>query len=152
MFRIELRRYRGPPLRFEDGDKVQSGDLIVELHLANGVATADVGAEGWNPLHELTKARADLNTLARLVASGSLGSVKAVHAVSLVAPAFTRLGFDVKPLAATPGTRLLRFYLIGLLAIYHPDGWRAAGRARTRAWPSEAWMSATTLVQSAPVR
>ena len=148
VFRIELRHYRGAPHRFEDGDEVHSGDLIAELHLVNDVAAADAGSEEWNPFHELTKARADLDALARLVASGSLGSVTAVHAVALVAPALARLGFEVKPLVPTNGTRLLRFYLIGLLAIYHPDGWRAAGRARARAWPSEAWMSTRTLVRS----
>ena len=42
--------------------------------------------------------------------------------------------------------RLLRFYLVGLFAIDNPDGWRAAGRARARGWPSEAWMSTKALV------
>ena len=71
---MELRRYRGASVRFEGGEAVHSGDLIVELHLANDVVTAGAGMEGWSPFHVLITARADLEALARLVASGSLGS------------------------------------------------------------------------------
>jgi hypothetical protein len=85
-------------------------------------------------------ARSDLKILTRSTATGALGPVVAVHAVSLVAPALARLGFEVKPLERTFPNRLLHFYLVGLLAVYHPDGWEAAGPAR-ESWPSEAWIS-----------
>ncbi len=41
----------------------------------------------------------------------------------------------------TVGRALERFYLIGLLPIYHPDGWREVRRMRRNRWPAELWMS-----------
>lgn len=144
-FLIEERRHHGPPVALPDGTQVRSGDRIVELHLANQSVSADATSRGWSPFQTLTATSADLALLARLVKRGILGDVHAVHAVSLIAPALGRVGFTVWPLRDTWHTRLLRFYLVGLLAVYHPDGWRGARRARIRAWPAEAWMSLAAL-------
>ena len=142
---VEVRRHRGATVTLADGTAVQSRDRIVELHLANSIVSPGAEAAGWSPFDVVSRARTDLGTLARLVAAGSLGEVAAVHGVSLIAPALARLGFEVTPLDRTAGARLLHFYLVGLLAVYHPEGWRSAGRARDGAWPAEAWMSTRRL-------
>jgi hypothetical protein len=72
--------------------------------------------------------------------------VKAVHGMSLFASGLRRLGFRVTRLSDSTMTRLVRFYFVGLLAIYHPMGWRGAARARARGWPAEAWISTATLL------
>lgn len=145
VLRAEVCRHRGITVRLSDGTEVHSGDRIVELHLANQRVATGVDAEGWSPFQVVTSARGDLEILASVVAAGSVGSIRALHVVSLIAPALARLGFDVMPLKPTFSARLLHFYLVGLLAIYHPEGWRAAERARTRSWPSEAWLSTAAL-------
>ena len=142
---IELRRHRGRPVALSDGTQVRAGDLLAELHLANQAVASGSASTTWSPFQVLASTRSDLAVLAGSVATGALGPVTAVHAVSLVAPALARIGFQIDPLPPSAHTRLLRFYLIGLLAIYNPDGWGSAARARTRAWPAEAWMSAATL-------
>ncbi len=144
-FMIELHRYRGNPVVLDDGTQVRPGDRIVELHLANHTVSGDAKSRAWSPFQTLTTTTSDLVLVARLVEHGSLGPVRALHAVSLIAPALGRVGFSVAPLPVTWHTRLLRFYMVGLLAVYHPRGWQGARRARDRAWPSEAWLSATTL-------
>lgn len=145
VLQVEVHRHRGATVTLSDGTAVRAGDRIVELHLANATVAPGAEAAGWSPFQVLMSARRDLASLARLVTAGSLGPVAAVHGVSLVAPALARLGFDVTPLCRTPGIRLLHFYLVGLLAVYHPEGWKAASRARDGAWPAEAWMSVERL-------
>jgi hypothetical protein len=149
VLRVEVRHHLGAAVILADGTRVRSGDRIVELHLANGSVAPSAENVGWNPFQVVRGARGDLQILARLVDSGRLGSVVAVHAVSLIAPALARLGFEVLPLESTFQHRLLHFYLVGLLAVYHPAGWRAADRARKGAWPAEAWMGASRLINAA---
>ncbi|HEY6470518.1 MAG TPA: hypothetical protein VI434_12215 [Candidatus Dormibacteraeota bacterium] len=134
-------------MALRDGTTVRSGDDIVELHLANHSVAGHATRREWSPFQTLTATNADLALINRLVARGSVGPVRAVHAVSLIAPALGRLGFTVVPLADSASSRLLRFYLVGLLAVYHPNGWRGARRARMRAWPAEAWMSVNDLAR-----
>ncbi len=145
--RIEVRRHRGRTVSLADGTEVRAGDLVAELHLSNHTVASKSASSTWSPFAVLGSLRSDLTVLARSVAAGRLGPVKAVHAVSLVAPALARIGFQVEPLRPSAHARLLRFYLIGLVAIYNPDGWKSAARERRRAWPAEAWMSAATLTR-----
>jgi hypothetical protein len=149
---VEVRRHRGMTIRLADGTEVRSGDGVVELHLANRRVAPDAGSEGWSPFRVIQSVRGDVDILARLVAAGTLGPIRSVHAVSLIAPALARLGFEVTPLEPSLGARLLHFYLVGLLAVYHPEGWRAAERARTRSWPSEAWLSTAALAKLVSLR
>lgn len=44
IFRIELRHSLGAPVRFEDGEAVHSGDLLVDLRLARYVSSAVRGS------------------------------------------------------------------------------------------------------------
>ncbi len=140
-FMIEVRMYRGHPVTVAGGTEVRPGDRIVELHLANHVVSGDATSRSWSPFQTLAQTSSDLALIARLVNNGSLGPVRALHAVSLLAPSLGRAGFSIAPLPDTWQTRVLRFYMVGLLAVYHPDGWRGARRERDRGWPAEAWMS-----------
>jgi hypothetical protein len=144
---IEVRRYRGGPVDLADGTQVRRGDRVIELHLANHSVAVDAAGGVWSPFQTLAQTSSDLALVARVVQDGTLGPVRALHAVSLIAPALRRVGFSVEPLPVTWPTRLQRFYLVGLLAVYHPHGWQGARRARDRAWPAEAWMSVTTLAR-----
>lgn len=145
IFRIEVRTHRGDTVVLPGDRTVARGDLVVELHLANRRVAGASDTAGWSPFQVIAAVRADLSLLSRLVTAGLLGPVTAVHAISLLAPALERVGFRVAPLPPSPWSRLVRFYLIGLLAVYHPRGWAGAMRARSRAWPAEAWMSSESL-------
>lgn len=65
----------------------------------------------------------------------------AAHGVTLFGEAARRLGFEVRPLPRTPWWRLVRFFLWGLRAVYHPGG---RGH-KPPPWPAEVWLGADTL-------
>ena len=140
-FRYRLTRHRGPPISLRDGTVVSSGDPLIELHFDNARLLQRVGAAGWNPWQAFTLIDADLKRLNRLLQSGELPPVRALHGVTMYAAAGPRVGFEVRSVPRTVGWALERFYLIGLLPIYHPDGWREVDRMRRNRWPAHLWMS-----------
>jgi len=147
LFRYRVVTYRGQPLSLGDGCILHRGDRIIDLHLDNRRVVRKALAGSATPWHLLELARSDLQTLAELVASGQLGDVRALRGVTLFARAGKRLGFTVRPLPVTWYTRLQRYFLVGLVAVYHLRGWRATERLRGRRWPEEAWMSRARLLR-----
>ena len=78
--------------------------------------------------------------------AGDFPYVVAVHAVSLDAAPLRRFGFEVNSMPANWHSRLERFFMVGLVAIYKPAGWNGAQRMRLHGWPREAWISAPHLL------
>lgn len=145
VFRYRVTRYRGQALRLADGTVVARNDAMVELHFDNRRLLADSAATGWNPWASLEAMARDLAELATLVGSGSLGRIAALHGTTLFAVPGGRLGFEVRAVPQSIGWALERYFLIGLLPIYHRDRWKAFDRFRQSRWPAELWMSAATL-------
>jgi hypothetical protein len=145
-FHYSLSDYGGKLLVLPDGGELRRGDRVLELHLDNHALSRDARAANWSPWDVVEDAREDMRVLARVIASGDLSEVRAVHGMSLFASGLRRLGFRVTRLPDSTMTRLARFYFVGLLAIYHPMGWRGAARARARGWPAEAWISTPALL------
>jgi hypothetical protein len=147
IFDVSIERFAGTPLPLANGRHLERDDRIVELHLDNrAVSTAALDVD-WNPWRVVEDARVEMAWLARLIDSGALGPVVAVHAVSLYAPALRRLGFRVRALPDSIHTRLSRFFFVGLLAIYNPRGWAGATHARRRGWPAEAWIGTEAFLE-----
>ena len=88
----------------------------------------------------------DLSELALLISSGALGEPRALHGVTLFAVPGRRLGFELHPVPHSMTWSLRRYFLIGLLPIYHRDGWREFDRMRRGRWPAELWMSTRALL------
>ncbi len=145
-FRYRIVRYRGPATVLGDGTRIAPGDLVVELHFDNRRLLALSLAGAQLPWDLLRLAREDLTELACRIGQGQLGDVRALVGITLFARAGRRLGFEVHPLPPTWYHRLQRFFFVGLIAVYHPLGWRMADRYRDRAWPGRAWMSRATLL------
>lgn len=143
MLRYALERHRGERVVLHDATVIANGDPIVELHFDNRrlVELTRAGTSPW-PLFQL--ARGDLVELEKMLSSGTLGDVKALHGMTLFAPAGTRLGFEVHTLPRIWRFRLERFFMAGLVMLYNPAGWGAAVRQADR-WPGEIWMGRATL-------
>ena len=146
ILRYRLAAYRGSAVTLNDGTAIKSGDRIVELHFDNATLMSVTGTSAWNPWEMMEGLDADLSELALLVSSGSLGHVRALHGVTLFAVPGRRLGFDVRPVPHTLVWSLRRYFLIGLIPIYHRDGWEEFDRMRRDRWPAELWMSTPALL------
>ena len=146
ILRYRLAHHWGRPLALKDGTCVSFGDRVVELHFDNGVLFQMAGTSDWNPWEIIERIDADLDALAQQVAGGRFARVRALHGVTLFASPGRRLGFELHAVPHTWTWSLQRFYLISLLPIYHPDGWREFDRMRRSRWPAELWMSINHLV------
>ncbi len=126
-----VQRWRGPSVPLADGTVVRPGDRVLELHLDNtGFARWGIDAP-WPYLRVL---REDLVAVRALLVRDALA---AAHGVTVYAAGARRLGLEVRPLPRTPWWRLVRFFLWGLRAIYHPRGRGTAPPP----WPVEVWLS-----------
>jgi len=145
--RYRATRYRGARLRLRDGTVIRASDPLLELHFDNRRLLQRVGAAEWNPLQSMKLIDVDLRRLNRLIEAGELPPVRALHGVTLYATAGPRLGFELHPVPHTWSWALQRFYMIGLLPIYHPNGWSEVDRMRRGRWPGELWMSRAALAR-----
>lgn len=130
-----VQRWKGPTVRLRDGTVVRRGDRVLELHLRNSAFPERATDSPWPHLATLREDLASLRQL--LIRDGAV----AAHGVTLFGEAARRLGFEVRPLPRTPWWRLVRFFLWGLRAVYHPGG---RGH-RPPPWPVEVWLSLDTL-------
>lgn len=145
VLRYSVTRHRSGTVRLSDGTAILPGDTILELHLDNPGLVRLVAADRWSPWAVLRLVAQDLDHLAAMVEDGEVGPVKAVHGITLFASAGRRLGFEVRPLPRTWRWGLVRFFLVGLLAVYHAEGWHRAARLTQDLWPGEVWMSKSAL-------
>ncbi len=145
MLRYAVSRHRGARVALRDGSSISDGDPIIELHFDNH-RLVELSRGGTSPWQFLQHARQDLAELERLLSSGAVAEAKALHGVTLFAPAVARLGFEVRPLPRTWRSAFERFFMVGLVVLYHPAGWTAAARHAMR-WPGEIWMSRSALTR-----
>lgn len=149
LIRYTLRRHSGPDLVLSDGTLVHKGDTIAELHVANPVLyrrlSNDNQQSHWGLIRE---AQLDIALLDSLLPPG----VVALHGLTLVHPAARRIGFEVHPLPEGVGTRLVRLFMMGLIAIYHPRGTSRVQSITSRDRPAEVWLSRKRLRELAAGR
>ncbi|MCS7235120.1 MAG: hypothetical protein RMM30_03985 [Armatimonadota bacterium] len=130
-----VRRWKGPTVRLRDGAVVRRGDRVLELHLHNALFPRQATDSPWPYLAAL---REDLVALRHRMAQDH---AVAAHGVTVFAEPARRLGFEVRPLPRSPWWRLVRFFLWGLRAVYHPRG---RGH-KPPPWPAEVWLPLDTL-------
>ena len=152
VLRYRLAHHWGGRLVLSDGVVVSRGDRVVELHFDNRGLMQSSESRDWNPWTTMDKIDADLDELAAMIAAGQLGPVRALHGVTMFARPGRRLGFEVRPVRHNWNWSLQRYFLIGLLPIYHRDGWREFDRMRRDRWPAELWMSLPRLMRRLPLR
>lgn len=146
---LKLRCYHGHPISLGDGSEVKSGDRIIELHLNSAwfkekrrlnLRTTSLP---WQVLRSFAR---DLSLLAEQMASGKLGSAKALHGCTLLDAGAKRLGFQIEEVPDTCRKRWTRFYLAGLIQIYHLRGQQ--GFKVDKPWElKEAWLSRKALLE-----
>jgi hypothetical protein len=136
--------YRGAATTLADGTPVRTGDLILHLHLDNQRLARLRATEGWRSWRLARLLALDLDELARRVAAGDFGEVRALRGVTVFAEAATRLGFEVRPLPRNLASAAVRQISALVIAVYDPHGLESLRRGLP--WPGEIWMSRGTLL------
>lgn len=146
VLRYRLAHHWGRRITLNDGTVISRGEPVVELHFDNAGLMRMTGAADWNPWDTIERIDDDLEVLRERVATGQLHHARALHGVTLFAVPGRRLGFEVHQVPHSWAWSLERYFLIGLLPIFHRDGWREFDHMRRNRWPAELWMSIDTLL------
>ena len=144
--RYQLSRHHGRKIRLNDGTVIEKGDQLLDLHFDNRALLRLASSPAFDPFATERSAVSDLRLLAAALKTGEMGDVKALHAVSPFPAVLRRQGFQVAEIAHSPSNFLVRFYMTGLLALYHPQGWAGLSPDRVRRWPGEAWLGGSSFV------
>ncbi|MEO7003619.1 MAG: MFS transporter [Ktedonobacterales bacterium] len=155
LFEVHVMRYHGRPIDLPDGTHIKRGDTVVELHINNHAMPA-VRAQVTS-FALLGMLEGDLAALAtwteapdvpESLLQGKMRNVKALYGLTLLSRGAPRLGFTVRPVPRTIKNRLDRFFMLGLLTLYHPGGLNRLAHGSTRAtYPQQVWMSRATLLR-----
>jgi peptidoglycan-N-acetylglucosamine deacetylase len=149
IIRYKLRRYKGAATVLNDGSSIKTGDTIIELHLNNDWFRRRRKLNlkvSQSPREFLSCFAQDLRFLARQLNDGPLGSVTALHGSTILDVAARRLGFQVDKLPDSLWNKGARFYMSGLMQVYHLRGGEAL-ELKEKTWElREIWLSRATLM------
>lgn len=145
VFLIRLARYHhGSPISLPDGTHVSQGDWICEVHINNRRMAAYT--QYWRLLRDMA---ADLRALAAYLAQApEAAGVKSLWGRTLLSRGAGRLGFTIRPCRVTIHARFERFFMMGLMTLYHARGTQRLREGTTyAAYPEEVWMSRAELTR-----
>jgi hypothetical protein len=149
IMRFNLCHYKGPTRVLDDGSEVKTGDIIIELHLNNAWFKRRRNLNlraSQSPREFLGSLVQDLQLLAQQVASGMFGNITALHGITLLHVAARRLGFQIDELPDSLWKKGARFYMAGLMQVYHLRGDEVSG-LREKPWElKEIWFSRAALL------
>ncbi len=149
IIRFNIRRYKSPTKILADGSEVKTGDTIIELHLNNAWfkrrRKLNLKAS-QSPREFLGCFTQDLRFLAQQVTSGMFGNITALHGSTTLYVAARRLGFQIDVLPDSLWNKGARFYMTGLMQVYHLRGDEVPG-LREKPWElKEVWLSRAALL------
>ena len=147
LLEARLTHYHGRPMELAEGQWVRKGDTIIELHFRNRMfLQAASQVSSWRLMHMIAQ---DMGALAAWVQSSELpGEPKAVFGVTLMSRGAPRLGFTVRDRPHTLHNWLERFFMTGLLVLYHSKGTKRLLQGTTYGqYPQEVWMSREELLR-----
>jgi peptidoglycan-N-acetylglucosamine deacetylase len=149
IIRFSLHRYKGTTRVLNDGSEVKTGDTIIEVHLSNDWFKRRRNMNlkaSQSPREFLGYLVQDLHLLAQQIAGGTFGNIAALHGVTLLHVAARRLGFQIDELPDSLWKKGARFYMAGLMQVYHLRGDEVSG-LREKSWElKEIWLSKTGLL------
>jgi hypothetical protein len=146
---LDIRHYKGRTVALNDGSKVQTGDTIIELHLNNAWfrRRRKLNIKAPQALREIRGCfEQDLRLLAQQVVNGKFEGVAALHGSTLLHAGAKRVGFQVEELPDSFWKKGSRFYMAGLMQVYHLRENEMSG-LREKPWElKEIWLSRAALL------
>jgi hypothetical protein len=149
IIRYSVHHYKGPSRILNDGSEVKAGDTIIELHLNNTWFKRRRKLHlraSQSPREFLGCFAEDLRFLAQQIAGGVFGDVAALHAITLLAVAALRLGFQANELPDSLWKKGASFYMAGLMRAYHLRADGVAGLGEKTWELKEIWLSRAALL------
>jgi peptidoglycan/xylan/chitin deacetylase (PgdA/CDA1 family) len=116
--------YFGKPIQLPDGETIQKGDRVIELHLNNAM----LYQMGINAKSSVQLAIEMIRSMEKLLpriltpSQSSEKQIKGIYGVSIIHRGAKRLGFTVIDLPKTPLSLCITFYLRLLMRVIHPQG------------------------------
>lgn len=141
LFEVQFTHVDAKPITLPDGTHIKRRDPVVILHINNRVLSRIV--DETTPWQQLRMMRDDLRALAQWVERGGFpDDIRAIYGYTLLGRAASRLGFTLRRRPSSIRTRLDRFFLMGIMVLYHPGGRERLQRGTTYdTEPVETWMS-----------
>ncbi len=141
LFEVQFTHVDANPITLPDGTHIKRRDPIAIIHINNRVLSRIVSET--TPWQQLRMMRGDLQALARWVAAGGVPKdIHALYGYTLLGRAASRLGFTLRYRPSSIRTRLDRFFLMGIMVLYHPGGRERLTHGTTyETEPVETWMS-----------
>lgn len=148
IFEVQFIRWPGRPITLPDGTRVAKGDRVVELHLNNRMLASIMTHTNSRPLL-LHRMEDDLRAFAAWSKTPQFPpEIRAVYGFTLLSRAAPRLGFTTRARPHTMRHWLDRLFIMGLLALYSPQGTERLQQGTTyRSYPEEVWMSLHELLR-----
>ncbi|MCX7569001.1 hypothetical protein OS242_03365 [Tumebacillus sp. DT12] len=134
VFRIRVRRFKGPDFRLPNGEELRRGEWVGILHLYNvrlQQLMNGISSENRRSLLMIREAKRSLPELAEFVREHPRGQrVKALIGVTLLNRGVEPLGFHVGSVPDTWWYRFRNWYMLRILSFCHPDGSKRLMRRR----------------------
>lgn len=127
LLKLRIRKYRGSQtLTLADGEQIQQGDSVVELHFDNEMLI-QMGAGSKSPMQLAIQIIRGTETLLpqiihMLDSDPKYKDVKGLYAVSMIHRGAKHLGFTVLSLPQGVFSIMTRLYLRFILYVMHPKG------------------------------
>jgi hypothetical protein len=146
---LDIRHYQGLTRVLNDGSEVKTGDTIMELHLNNAwfKKRRKLNVKATQSAREILGGfEQDLRFLAQQMVGGMFKDIAALHATTLLHVGAKRLGFQVGELPDSLWKRGARFYMTGLMQIYHLRAGEASKHREKPLEVKEIWLSRAALL------
>jgi len=147
LLKIRFTRCTGETITLPDGTQINKGDSIIELHFRNRAFLEMEGqTSAWNYLQLIIQ---NLRALAQWMEEPDFpGHPLAIYGKTLLYRGAPRLGFTLRQGPKSLHAYLERFFMIGLLVLYHRQGSARLHQGTTyQTYAQEAWISRKELLK-----
>ena len=123
---VRIRTYWGKTVQLSDGEKIQRGDRVLELHFNNEVLY-NMGIHSRSSIQlaiQMIRTTEQLlpKTLPIILNHPNYEKIKALYGVSMIHRGTKQFGFTVNNLPRGPFSFFTKIYLRLLLSVVHPQG------------------------------